>query len=236
MAQLDLKTRVLYRTFPGAFSVQAKAGYSIPIYKMDDEVMFGYIRPELALQSSGVVNTAMAKIDFNPISFVNFYVGKSITNRDYEEFDTFDCSTLICTSKVDRTIYGARMVAKHGSFFYLIGLKYFSNKLEDSLSGDYVDEIATLVHTGRKSILRQSEHIFGYNVNEDLTLGYLGVLSKMRNNDQESAMHLLFGNYKFKPKWDATVGAGIFNTRFDANVGTIFTMVSWTPEKGLPLF
>lgn len=235
-AQLDYKVFSLYRTFPSAFSVVGQIGYSIPFYKNSD-VVFGYVRPSLELQTSGVVNTAIAKLDFNPISFVNLYVGTAHSNRNYEKFDDIDCETYVCTSKINRTLYGARVALAYADFYYIAALKYYDTSLEGSFTANYVETLGTLLHSSKNSMYTETQHVLGYTVNDKLEFGYLGFFNKVKSSDMTSQMHLLFGRKKFwEDKWEATVGAGIFKTSYEATRGTIMGILTWAPEKGLPLF
>jgi hypothetical protein len=235
-AQVDYNVKGVVRSFPQAFLTRGELGYSFELYRKNPTFLFGYIRPVGTFKSSIFVNSSSVKLDFNPISFLNFYVGKSITYRRYEEFDTFDCRTLACSGNIERKIYGVRLALKHKKLFSLLALKYFDSDYSGIASKDYIDEIGTLVHSGQKSIMRQGQVILGFKWNEKLSLGALILHSQLKNNSQSSQMSLLFGRYQLTKKWQLMLGSGVFETRFDALVGSTLAVVSWTPQKGLPLF
>lgn len=234
-AQLDYKALTLYRTYPSSFTVNGVVGYSIPFYKQSD-IVFGYVRPSVELQTSGVVNSGILKLDFNPISFVNFYVGVSHHNRNYEKFDTFDCEEVVCSSKLNRKLYGGRIALAYKKLNYVLALKYYDTTIEGEYKGEYVETLGYLLHEGKRSVFMQTEHILAVKLNDELTLGYLGFLGTMRNNKQNTQMHLLFGKKEIWDNWNYTIGLGVFNNRDDAKIGTFLGMLTWAPEKGLPLF
>jgi hypothetical protein len=235
-SQLDYKVENLIRTFPIAFYLKANMGYSIPIYGKGEKVLFGYIRPSASFQTAAIVNTGRVQLDFNPISIMNFYFGKSLTKRNFENLSNFDCDSIICSADIKRDHYGMRVALKYKSIYYSGALNYNVGELDQVTKGDWADELSSLVNTGSKSIMVQQLHIIGHALDEKFSVGYLGLYNKMNNNRQSSSMHIAFGKYVFNNQWDIIAGSGIFKTRIQKKNLTALSLLTWKPKKGLPLF
>ena len=235
-SQLDYKVENLVRTFPTAFYLKGKVGYSVPFYGKGEKVLFGYLRPSAIFQTAAVVNTGRLQLDFNPISILNFYNGKSLTKRNFEKLSNFDCNLIICSADIKRDHYGMRIALKYKSIYYSGALNYNVGELDQTTKGDWADELSSLINTGAKSILVQQLHIIGHELDEKFSIGYLGLYNKMNNNQQKSTMHLAFGKYVFNKEWDLIAGSGIFRTRIQKNNLTALSLLTWKPKKGLPLF
>ena len=232
----DFSAETLYRSFPSAFYMRGTAGYSWPIYKIDDHLTYGYLRPSASFQTAGVVNSGKVQLDLNPISFLNFYLGKSYTQRNYEKFSNFNCLELICTTNIRRDHYGAKVALKYKSLLYLGGIHYSAAEQDHKIKGDYADELSSLVNTGRRSLLIQQRHLLGFQFTEKWMFGPLALINKMKNNQQRSSMYLIFGRYQFDSSWSLLGGMGLFETRTRNSNFTALTLMNWKPVKGLPLF
>jgi hypothetical protein len=235
-SQMDYKAENLVRTFPTAFYVKGSVGYSIPLYGKGEKVIFGYVRPSLTLQTAAVVNMGRAQIDFNPISILNFYYAKSYTKRNFEKLSNFDCSDIICSADIKRDHYGFRLALKYKTIYYSGALNYNVGELNQTTKGNWADELSSLVNTGARSVLVQQLHIIGHELNEKFSMGYLGLYNKMNNSQQKSTMHIGFGKYIFNDQWDIISGMGVFKTRVQKSNLTALSLLTWRPEKGLPLF
>lgn len=235
-AQVDYKVQNLVRTYPTAFFVKGDVGYSLPIYGKGEKVLFGYVRASASYQTAAVVNTGKIQLDFNPISILNFYYGKSYTDRNYENLSNFDCTTLACTAKIKRDHYGMRLALKYKSILYMGLLNFNNSELDEKVKRDFADELSSLVNTGTKSVLVQHQHLIGHQLDDKWMVGYLGQFNKMRNNEQTSTMNLGIVKYTFNDKWEMIGGLGAFRTRVQKTNATALTLLTWKPEKGLPLF
>lgn len=236
-AEWDLKASQLYRSFPTGFYINATGGYSLPLWKVNDKVLYGYIRPSATAQTSFVVNAAQAQVDLNPISFLNLYVGKSYTDRNYDELDTFDCAAIVCDTKLKRDYYGARLALGAGPILLMGEAKWFRSELDEDHPGrQYADELSSLISSAGGDTLFQRNLIAGYKLTEKWMIGYLGQFNKMRNTDQTSTMQVLINQINLGNGWGIIAGPGMFTTRDDANVFTVLSLLTWKPLKGLPLF
>lgn len=235
-AQWDFSATQLYRSFPSGFYINATGGYSFPLWKIDDKVLFGYLRPSVTGQTSFVVNSAEAKLDFNPISFLNLFYGKSHTDRNYDELDTFECGVVVCDTILKREFYGARLALGAGPLVLLSKVQWYRTRLDEHHTTEFADELSSLISSPGNDTLFQKQLLLGFKFSPKFMLGYLGMVNEMRNTQQTSKMQILTGLYHFNNEWNLLAGPGIFTTRTDADVFTILTLLTWRPAKGLPLF
>lgn len=236
-AEWDLKATQLARSYPTAFFINATGGYSLPVWKKDDKVLFGYIRPSVTAQTAFVVQMAQAQIDINPISILNLYAGKSYTERDFDELPTFDCVAIVCDTKIKRDYYGARLALGGGPFLVMADFKWLHSELDEHHPGrQYADELSSLISSPGNDTLHQKTIIAGYKVSDRWMMGYLAQFNEMRNTQQESHMQYYFNQYKFKDDWEILAGPGYFKTRSSSNIFSVISLLTWRPVQGLPLF
>ncbi|MCO4794137.1 MAG: hypothetical protein KC493_10510 [Bacteriovoracaceae bacterium] len=236
-AEWDFKATQLYRSFPTGFYINATGGYSLPVWKADDKVLYGYIRPSVTGQTSFVVNAAKAQVDINPISFLNLYAGKSYTDRNFNDLDTFDCVALVCDTKLKRDFYGARLALGAGPILVMGEAKWYRSELDEHHPGrQYADELSSLVSSAGSDTLFQRNLIVGFKFSPNYMVGYLGQFNEMRNTQQTSKMQILLNQFHFSNGWSLIAGPGMFTTRDDSNIFTVLSLLTWKPVKGLPLF
>ena len=236
-AEWDLKATQLARSFPTAFFINVTGGYSLPVWKKDDKVLYGYVRPSITAQTSFIVQMAQAQIDFNPISILNLYAGKSYTERNFDELPTFDCDAIVCDTKLQRDYYGFRIALGGGPILVMADLKWLRSELDEyHPNRQYADELSSLISSPGNDTLHQKTIIAGYKVSDKWMMGYLAQFNKMRNTQQESHMQYYFNQYKFKDDWEILAGPGYFKTRSSSNIFSVISLLTWKPVQGLPLF
>lgn len=98
--------------------VYAESGYNLVWWgekKSRKDVLYGLIRPSLALSSSGVINSGKAEIEFFPISFLGFSAGKQFIHSNYE-FPFFNCDEVVCKGMYERNFVEAKMALGAGGW------------------------------------------------------------------------------------------------------------------------
>ncbi len=232
LGNVDYDVRASLRGYPSGIAVQSDIGYGQKLWGKDD-VMYGYIRPGINLQSSAVVNYAGAQLDFYPISFFGVSVGKTYGNRSYDDFQGFNCQELSCENSIEKTHLAINLALayKKVKFINFYKKQDFDNKTPGSF---FAEEFSNLVgFEGDK--LATNASILGYDINKNLMIAYLHMYNKMENTNQRSRMNLILGNYK-KGQFTYQVGAGNFYNRNSKNHFSALFVVKWTGAKGLRLF
>jgi hypothetical protein len=223
----DLSFEQLVRTFPTGLYLKSTAGYTQKFWQGDKPFMYGYIRPAVSLQTSAVVNVAKAHIDFNPISFVNFTVGKAYTNRNISEISNFNCNEVICRGELSRAFYGVRTALSFKKVIFLAGVKWTRVYLKEPSLLGFADELSSLIASPGNDLLIQQTILLGYQLTPKLMLGYLGQYNRMKNTGLESKMHMALGQYSFKPKWKFSIGPGVFETRTGSKNLMFLSIIHW---------
>ncbi len=240
----DLRYEVFGRSNPIGSYVRAEAGYAIPLWGEYNpkKPLYGFVRPMVRFQSSGLINTAMAAIEVNPISFISFYAGKSFMRRDLEKLDNVDCDqNITCeSSNIQRNLWGMKLALKLGGFFLMNRFQWHSTTIKDKIANGFVDEQGTLIGSGSKDQLFQSIQVAGWDFNTTHGVGLLHKRNLMKNSREDSTM--VVGLYKFtKVKegnltWTLLSGPGTFKTRQGTTHPLIFALWQYRPVKGWALF
>ncbi|MBK23130.1 MAG: hypothetical protein CME70_03915 [Halobacteriovorax sp.] len=223
----DFKVDQLFRSFPTGFYIKANGGYSYKFWEGEKDFAYGYLRPNLNLQTSAVVNVINPHLDFNPISFVNLFAGYSYTMRNISEISNFDCNQVICKADLNRKYYGARVALAYKNFLLLTGIKWTGVSLKDPTSQNFADEQSSTIASAGKDRLIQKTLLFGYQLNKKLLLGYLGQYNHMQNLKQKTKMHIALTRFTFSKNWELSAGPGLFQTRTDANNFTVLSLLTW---------
>lgn len=218
----DLRYEGFVRTNPIGAYARAEAGYSFGIWDANHPKapLYGFVRPMVQFQTSGLINSANAFFEFYPISFFGFYVGKSFMRRDLKKLDNYDCddTPITCkSSEITRNIWGMKFALKLGNFFIMNRFQWHTTNIGDRQSLSFADEQGTLIGSGTKDKLFQFIQVGGYDITEKYGVGYLHKRNLMKNSRQDSSMTA--GLYKRVWKdekgrnYTLLAGPGIFHTR-----------------------
>lgn len=231
-ASWDLSFEQLVRTFPTGLYLKSTAGFTQKFWQGDKPFLYGYIRPAIALQTSAVVNAAKAHIDFNPISFINFSVGKSFTNRNISEISSFNCTEVICRAKLNRTFYGARTALSFKGISLLAGVKWSRVHLKEASLLSFADELSSTIAAAGNDLLIQKTLLLGFQLNSKLFLAYLGQYNRMRNTDSKTKMHAALSQLKLGPRLKISFGPAIFETRSESRNLSVLSILQWNFKEG----
>lgn len=233
-AVTDYSSQSVIRTFPVGFFTSGTFGESKKIWGNENEkIKYGFLRASTTLQSSVVVNSAMAQVDFYPISFIGFYAGKDYTYRDFDVF-TFDCTKIQCRGSLDRNYVGSRMVLGYKNIFAMGEFRSISESVKNS-DKLFADERATLIGGAGHDTLHRYDFVLGYKLNEQYTAGFLMHRNSMQKYENRSHMNQLFTRYQ-APTWNLLFSGGTFKSRNDQLFYSTLLMFQWTGSKGLLLF
>lgn len=218
----DLRYEAFARTNPIGAYARAEAGYSFGIWdaKNAKAPLYGFVRPMVQFQTSGLINSVNTFLEFYPISFFGLYVGKSFMRRDLSKLDNFDCDDprLSCKSNnIQRNIWGLKFALKFGNIFMMNRLQWHTTNVKDKASASFADEQGTLIGTGSKDKLFQFVQVAGYDFNPKHGVGYLYKRNFLANARQDSTMAVGLYKRAWKDKDDRNYtlmgGPGLFHTR-----------------------
>lgn len=228
----DYNAQAVFRSYPQGAAVDATGGAAWEIWKARG-IFYGYVRPSISFQTSGVTNQLTTQIDIFPISFFGFFIGKSWNKRDYEKFATFDCDAINCSGQVRRTFVGHKMALAFHNFFLLSTWKISRVEMTDR-AGVFADVTASLLARSHYDQLLSGQVALGYKWNETHSFGALYIHNNMKYLDNTSKMWMGFHRYSWK-NYSFMSSLGIMHSRLDQKVGSALFIFKWTPEKGLPL-
>jgi hypothetical protein len=242
---LDYRFETFARTTPVGAYLRGELGYAQTFWGKGERQnpLYGMIRPSIRLQTSGIINSADAKIEFYPISFLGLYVGKSFMSRQAKNLDGFNCDVVICkASKINRNLWGAQMALKVGNFFSIVRYQFHSTEIKDKIGigAGYAEEQGTLIGSGTKDTLLQALHVLGFQYKRDEAVAVLFKRNFTKNSRLDSTMTTLLWRkqLKYKKNNDATFmfGPGAFHTHQGSTHPTIMAVLQYNPRPGLTLF
>lgn len=235
-AKLDYSSANLIRSYPVGLFASGTVGYGFKVWDKThiNPALYGYVRPSATIQTSAVVNQARAQLDIAPLSFMNFYVGSALVNRDYNDLDTFDCQNVICRAKMVRQYVGFKMALKVKSFFLMTDHRFERIKLSEK-RGVFAEEMGTLLGSNGNDVLRVNQLILGHELNQRWSVGGLVIANAMEHFVNSTRMQMGFLQHKIG-RWSILGGAGAFHTRTNSNVFSTLLILNWSGERGLTLF
>lgn len=112
-SKFDLSMGLQGRTLPGiGAELYAEGGFNQLLWGKKEEpkdVLYGLIRPSLAVSTSGVINSIKGEVEIFPISFLGLGVGHQIINSNFD-FPFFDCDKVTCQGEFTRDFVESKMV------------------------------------------------------------------------------------------------------------------------------
>ncbi len=127
-AKFDLNGGIQGRTLPAlGAELYADAGYGQLLWGErepgDKNVLFGLIRPSLAVSTSAVINSVKAEIEVFPISFIGMSFGRQYIHSNYD-FPFFDCEQVTCQGNFTRNYVETKMALGAKGWVTLLSYRY----------------------------------------------------------------------------------------------------------------
>jgi hypothetical protein len=232
-ASVDYNIKAVTRTYPVALSFIGTLGYGYKFWGSDSGPLYGYIRPSVYAQTSGVINGIGAQVDFFPVSFLGFYTGAKVVSRGTDELGTYNCAVTICNGTMNRKYFGFKFALAFKGLFLFIDGKKESAEVKDRI-GVFAEETSTLLGQSGGDDLTQVTSIIGYELTKTFSIGALVQHGQMKKIENKSIMSLGITRMNFKP-WSITIGAGQFHTRASTDHFTVLALFGWTGSKGVQL-
>jgi hypothetical protein len=195
--------------------------------------MYGFARPVLRLQSSGLVNLYDLRVDLFPISFAGLSLGHSESLRSYDA-QKIDCDKVECRGTLKRNYLRVASVLGSQGYFAAATARW------DQLSpvrkrGNFYDEQSSLVGAQGGDQLFTWEVYAGKKLFNAHTVGLwylnLRMLKSAQRSDLESAY------YKFdRGEWNLSLGAGTYRSTLQSRAFTAFASFQYVFLPSLGYF
>ncbi len=223
-AHIDFSSGGAFRSYPGlGAEAYGEAGYNRKIWDKGG-VFYGFMRPSLRLQTSGVINSIDTRFEFNPISFLSVTSGYQYIRSDFEGFNFYNCDKVRCSGDMSKRYFelkGALAYKKVSTvFIFERSMNIYS---DSSGEGRPVAEFrfATLANSGRDESYR-SRLILTYKLSVTENIGVLSEYVRFERSQQRYNMDLLIYS-KRKEKKTYTYGLGQFgSTHQDRGIIGVF--------------
>ena len=218
------------RSLPIGASFFGNGGYGIKTWGENgkDQFIYGYVRPNLIISTSALVNEGDIGVDLYPISFFGVRLGTSQASRNVT-LDTLDCSLVACGGGLARNSIEAKLTLGAAAYF-MQAIALYENQTPSIKTVPYGDEMTSLAGRAGGDQMLKNELIIG----REFEGGYLGglhfaaarMIASGAHNDEQA----LLGGYK-KGVWAYIAGAGVYESSTQSRGFSAFGLVTWT---GLP--
>ena len=194
--------------------VEIEAGYNQLLWgqgpgNSGSNVLYGLLRPSLTLASSGVINSAKARLEFFPVSFVGLAAGHEQVQSDFDGFTYFDCEQMRCKGEISRNFLQANLGLAIGPLVMLAFLEDSRNSYSEGKDPNQSPgEFRYIVLANPKS---DRHHRTQYALGWKTELGTFAGMSDyiyFEKSKQYSKMNLLVLSAKFSQNYDWMFGAG----------------------------
>lgn len=214
------------RTQPLGAGVWGELGYNQLLWGEAPSAknpFYGYLRPKISAQSSGIVNRADVGMDFAFWAPIVFEVTQGWDHRS-GDFSGFDCTSLQCRGLLKRTKVAVKLTAGYEAYFLLWDSLLEYTKGPHSPQRNFVDQYWNLMGSYESDSLISSELTLGRKISEEYSVGLLGSKSRFEKSHEESTSTMAFLAFK-KSQFRYFLGAGIYeSSRVDRAFATAFGM------------
>jgi hypothetical protein len=211
-AFFDLQYGAQARTFPMlGGEIFTETGYNFLVWgeKKDKNPFYGFIRPNIKANLSGVVNSASAEFEIYPVSFIGLSAGSEYTDSQFD-FPFFDCDEIQCRGQLKRSFVQSKMALGFKGIISTINLKtdYIDHSVNSRDYGDFRKGMRG--HQGH-DILFEKRWVLGKTF-EDKMVGVM--FEESHYEISEDRNHTSMVIYQFKNGQNTYVfGAGKFETK-----------------------
>jgi hypothetical protein len=225
-SHVDFSYGGAFRSYPGVgVEAYGETGYNKKMWDSGG-VFYGFVRPSLRLQTSGVINTVDTRFEFNPISFLSFTTGYQYVRSDFEGFNFYDCDEVRCTGDLSKRYFEIKGALAYKRVSTVFIFEKSMNIYSDATGeGKPVAEFryAALANSGRDDSYR-SRLILTYKISSTENVGLLSEYMRFEKSQQRYNMDLVIYSKK-REKNNYTYGLGQFgSTHQDRGIIGVFIM------------
>lgn len=211
--------------FGGRANLSVNYNYQLWQGQIQNQSVYGYIRPRLELTSSLVVNSVQAEVQVFPISFFGITLGHSRRYRDWQ-LTGFDCIAVSCSGQIMRDYVAGHLFYKYKTIF-MVGMIEVQNLNYDRADLPYADSKYMMRFGPGSDRLLISRAFIGYELSSKLTAGYLTEWGEADSGDRMES-HYLLGRWKLPAPWILSIGVGSRRTSILPAGFDLFSDLSWS--------
>jgi len=223
------------RTLPFGSSAFGSLGYGKIFWgekEGADSYKYGYFRPGVRVQSSGLTNRAEAFLDFYPISFLGFSVGHYEGVR-FTDTRTVNCVTAECRGLIGSSFVRSKFLAGYARFFFMAGAEL--HFLRSSSAKPFSEETSSLVGQTGGDKLFSYDLSLGLSLRDNLRAGLLHQGQRMINSGSANDLEALFFQWS-RGALSIVPGAGLYHSTTAARSPTFFLALRWVGVPSVGLF
>lgn len=212
------------RSLPLGLSAWGELGYNHLLWGDSPSAsnpFYGYVRPKVSLQSSGIVNRADVGIDLAFWAPLVFEVTYAWDHRS-GDFSEFDCAQLQCRGLVRRAKVAAKLSAGYGDYFLLWDSLMEQVKAPLSVTQDVGDQYWSLRAASAQDLMLSTELTLGRKLSDQWSAGVVGARSRFQNTGENSTSAMAFASFK-RASLRYFIGAGMYeSSRSERGLATAF--------------
>lgn len=230
-----------YRSEPLGVAANATAGFGQTLWDIRgqsnapsgfEKIMFGYVRPQLRVQTSGVVNSFDSRLEIFPISIFGLSLGHNSSFRQID-FEGVPCETVTCRGQINRSYLQMQMVGGV-SQFVLVGLLRFES-LEGEAKGraQFYDEASSLLASQSGDTLSNIDAALLFKPTDSINFGVLHSRYRFQGSNQKADLNSLIYSHK-AGVYQYQAGLGVYNSSITPkNSPTFFVSMKWIPKASV---
>lgn len=160
------------RSYTAAVAVAPSIAYKYSLWGEVGSPFEGSLKSKLSSELSPATYSGKAELEFSPVMFVNFSVGKNLQRR-FSTFDEDSCRFNNCVGSLDSTFGSARLLFKYGP---MIGSFKFTKVFYDSKSDKSQNLVEPATYTlvsPTNEVSNQIEAILGVELTQSWATGIL---------------------------------------------------------------
>lgn len=225
--QADTSADLIARSTPVGLSLEGTTGYGVPLWgdATSGQPFYGYLRPSVNLAVSSVAATKLA-LDFYPVSFVGFTVGRSYRYRTLN-FSGVDCENANCKGWLNSTYARARILGRWKGLFGSAVFEKYDYDHRDDLQEPVLEEINAVNLAPRDDEGFGQSFVLGYTIDDEWSAGVRADSFKTRKWENSSEMQVAFVR-SIRREWTYVVGLGRFASSQFGVAPEVIAAVNWT--------
>ncbi len=236
---LDYSADGGFQTYPLGSLFSAQAGYGAKIWQAPesgpaDFWKYGYVRPQIKVDSIFLINRITAELEFYPISLLGFSAGGGVSQRDVQKYKDFDCDALRCRGELTYELIRANLTLGYADFFFNARGTY--QKFHSaSRTQAFYDEMSYLVGQAGGDDQRSLQILGGQKISDKWSALVAGSFQEFIHTRNNNAAVLALVNYTEGP-WRASFGLGEYRSTHQVANPVAAFVIHWSGPKSLALF
>jgi hypothetical protein len=234
-ADFDFNIEGFSRTLPLAGFAEVQLGYDSLLWGSAGaaEVLYGYLRPYVELDTGGTYNSGLVGVEVFPISFLGIKAGQEWIQNDTKSI-SFHCSKYSCAGTSTRAFVESSLSVGFSGWFLLAGGRWEKWHEKTTSNGDFLDLSSGLAATSTGDSQLVLHGVTGFQTSAEWS-----VIADM--HFYKMVTHAGISRFFFLgPRWKqdtVTVAFGptyYSSTEQDGGFGG-FIWLTWTPYPSLAL-